>query len=108
MVISDIYASSQAEDEMPTKDVRLCLHEESGSIGFGGEAVVEGNSPRYDFYGPVYFRNGIHIFGDMYSANEQKLGTTCTSSDTLSRLIATNADAMLRFCQNCLDTRMLQ
>lgn len=94
MVISDIYASSQAEDEMPTKDVRLCLHEESGSIGFGGEAVVEENSPRYDFYGPVYFRNGIHIFGDMYSTNEQKLGTTWVDGKPIYRYVYRNTTTL--------------
>lgn len=94
LVISDIYASSQAADEMPTKDVRLCLHEESGSIGFGGEAVPEENAPRFDFYGPVCFRNGISISGDMYSTSEQKLGTTWVDGKPIYRYVYRNTTTL--------------
>lgn len=58
LVLSDIYASSEAMDEMPTKDVRLCLDQNTGSIGFGGEARTEEDGPHYDFYGPVHFLAG--------------------------------------------------
>ena len=53
LVLADIYAASVAADEMPTKDVRLCLDQNTGSIGFGGEAVFHSGGPEYDFYGLV-------------------------------------------------------
>ena len=58
LVLSDIYASSEAMDEMPTKDVRICLDQNTGSIGFGGEARTEEDGPHYDFYGPVHAHAG--------------------------------------------------
>ena len=59
LVLSDIYASSTASDEMPTKDVRLCLEQNTGSIGFGGEATGTATTPEYDFYGLIRARGGI-------------------------------------------------
>ena len=58
LVVRDIYSTSTALDDMPTKEVFLDVNETTGSMGFGGESVNEGATPRYDFYGPVYFRAG--------------------------------------------------
>ena len=58
LVLWDIYAVSQAMDEMPTKEIRLSIHEASGSMGFGGEAQASTEGPHYDFYGPVHLRAG--------------------------------------------------
>ena len=58
LMLADIYAASQAMDEMPTKEIRLSIHEESGNMGFGGEARTDTDGPHYDFYGPVHFRAG--------------------------------------------------
>ena len=58
LVLSDVYAASVASDEMPTKDVRLCLDQNTGSMGFGGEARLGESTPHYDFYGPVHFHSG--------------------------------------------------
>lgn len=38
LVVSDIYASSTAMDEMPTKETILDVDESNGSMGFGGAA----------------------------------------------------------------------
>ena len=43
---------------MPTKEMFLDINETTGSMGFGGESVNEGATPRYDFYGPVHFHAG--------------------------------------------------
>lgn len=59
LVLEDIYAVSQAMDEMPTKEIRLSIHEASGSMGFGGEAQASTDGPHYDFYGPVHLRAGV-------------------------------------------------
>ena len=59
LVLGDIYAASQAMDEMPTKEIRLSIHEASGSMGFGGEAQASADGPHYDFYGPVHLRAGV-------------------------------------------------
>ena len=59
LVLGDIYAASQAMDEMPTKEIRLSIHEASGSMGFGGEAQASTDGPHYDFYGPVHLRAGV-------------------------------------------------
>ena len=73
LVLSDIYAASEAADEMPTKDVRLCLDQNTGSIGFGGEAQSVGGGPEYDFYGPVRLRAGA-TGTVVYSTKESDTG----------------------------------
>ena len=73
LVLSDIYAASEAADEMPTKDVRLCLDQNTGSIGFGGEAQSVGGGPEYDFYGPVRLRAGV-TGTVVYSTKESDTG----------------------------------
>ena len=73
LVLADIYAASQAMDEMPTKEIRLSIHEESGNMGFGGEARTDTDGPHYDFYGPVHFRAGS-TGQTVYSAGEVETG----------------------------------
>lgn len=73
LVFSDIYAASTSGTEMPTKETYWDVDEETGSMGFGGEAMSSGTTPRYDFYGPVYFRAGV-AGGMVYSNNEVDTG----------------------------------
>lgn len=73
LMLADIYAASQAMDEMPTKEIRLSIHEESGNMGFGGEARTDTDGPHYDFYGPVHFRAGS-TGQTVYSAGEVETG----------------------------------
>ena len=73
LMLADIYAASQAMDEMPTKEIRLSIHEESGNMGFGGEARTDADGPHYDFYGPVHFRAGS-TGQTVYSAGEVETG----------------------------------
>ena len=73
LVLGDIYAASQAMDEMPTKEIRLSIHEASGSMGFGGEAQASTDGPHYDFYGPVHLRAGV-TGTVVYSTEESNTG----------------------------------
>lgn len=73
LVVRDIYSTSTALDDMPTKEVFLDINETTGSMGFGGEASDDANVVRYDFYGPVYFRAGV-AGGMVYSNNEVDTG----------------------------------
>ena len=73
LVFSDIYAYSTSASEMPTKETYWDVDEETGSMGFGGEARNEGTTPRYDFYGPVHFLAGAT--GQMvYTSAEKDTG----------------------------------
>ena len=73
LVLSDIYASVNALDEMPTKETYWDVNETNGSMGFGGEATGTGSTPQYDFYGPINARNGI-TGGTRYSTSEVDTG----------------------------------
>ena len=93
LVLSDIYASSEAMDEMPTKDVRLCLDQNTGSIGFGGEARTDTDGPHYDFYGPVHFRAGS-TGQTVYSAEELDTGSVWIDGRPIYRVCGMQARAM--------------
>lgn len=71
--MSDIYASVNALDEMPTKETYWDVNETNGSMGFGGEATGTGSTPQYDFYGPINAQNGI-VGGTRYSTSEVDTG----------------------------------
>lgn len=75
LVLSDIYASVNALDEMPTKETYWDVNETNGSMGFGGEATGTGSTPTYDFYGPINARNGV-IGGTRYSTSEVDTGNS--------------------------------
>ena len=62
LVLSDIYASVNALDEMPTKETYWDVNETNGSMGFGGKATGTGSTPQYDFYGPINAREGVSGF----------------------------------------------
>ena len=75
MVLSDIYATVNALDEMPTKETYWDVNETNGAMGFGGEATGTGSTPTYDFYGPINARNGV-IGGTRYSTSEVDTGNS--------------------------------
>lgn len=115
LVLSDIYASSEAMDEMPTKDVRLCLDQNTGSIGFGGEARTGEDGPHYDFYGPVHFLAGS-TGQTVYSANEVDTGNRWIDGRPIYRTVfrgasmITNAQAAFATLpsepENIIDMRL--
>lgn len=115
LVLSDIYASSEAMDEMPTKDVRLCLDQNTGSIGFGGEARTGEDGPHYDFYGPVHFLAGS-TGQTVYSMNEVDTGSHWIDGRPIYRTVIrgasmlTNAQGMFATLpgdpENIIDMRL--
>ena len=90
LVLADIYAASQAMDEMPTKEIRLSIHEESGNMGFGGEARTDTDGPHYDFYGPVHFRAGS-TGQTVYSAEELDTGSVWIDGRPIYRVCGMQA-----------------
>ena len=90
LMLADIYAASQAMDEMPTKEIRLSIHEESGNMGFGGEARTDTDGPHYDFYGPVHFRAGS-TGQTVYSAEELDTGSVWIDGRPIYRVCGMQA-----------------
>lgn len=93
LVLADIYAASQAMDEMPTKEIRLSIHEESGNMGFGGEARTDTDGPHYDFYGPVHFRAGS-TGQTVYSAEEVDTGSVWIDGRPIYRAVIRGASVL--------------
>ena len=73
LVLSDIYATVNAMDEMPTKETFWDINQANGAMGFGGEAP-QGDGPAYKFYGAVESEGirGVNI----YNAGEEATGGT--------------------------------
>lgn len=93
LVLSDIYASVNALDEMPTKETYWDVNETNGSMGFGGEATGTGSTPQYDFYGRINARSGI-IGGTRYSTGEVDTGNNWVDGKRIyARMIAITTPA---------------
>lgn len=90
LIVKDIYNTSTALDDMPTKEVFLDVNETTGSMGFGGEASDDADVVRYDFYGPIYARSGI-IGGMIYSTSEVDTGNSWIDGKRIYSRILTYA-----------------
>lgn len=97
-VVSDIYGSSAAQDEMPTKEQIWDIDESTGNMGFGGDAPLSTEDAGYRFYKFADFAGGYK----KYSAEEVNTGNVwldgkpiyraCVSTKTsLSNAIGTVA-----------------
>ena len=97
-VVSDIYGSSAAQDEMPTKEQIWDINESTGNMGFGGDAPLSTEDAGYRFYKFADFAGGYK----KYSAEEVNTGNVwldgkpiyraCVSTKTsLSNAIGTVA-----------------
>lgn len=97
-VVSDIYGSSVAQDEMPTKEQIWDIDESTGNMGFGGDAPLSTEDAGYRFYKFADFAGGYK----KYSAEEVNTGNVwldgkpiyraCVSTKTsLSNAIGTVA-----------------
>ena len=97
-VVSDIYGSSVAQDEMPTKEQIWDIDESTGNMGFGGDAPLSTEDAGYRFYKFADFAGGYK----KYSAEEVNTGNVwldgkpiyraCVSTTTsLSNAIGTVA-----------------
>ena len=73
--------------------IRLSIHEESGNMGFGGEARTDTDGPHYDFYGPVHFRAGS-TGQTVYSAEELDTGSVWIDGRPIYRVCGMQARAM--------------
>ena len=69
-VVSDIYGSSAAQDEMPTKEQIWDIDESTGNMGFGGDAPLSTEGAGYRFYKFADFAGGYK----KYSAEEVNTG----------------------------------
>ena len=71
-VVTDIYASSTAADEMPTKEQFWDVDETTGKMGFGGDAPTDAENAGYRFYKFVDLTGGYKV----YSEDEVPTGNT--------------------------------
>lgn len=93
LVVRDIYSTSTALDDMPTKEVFLDINETTGSMGFGGEARTDTDGPHYDFYGPVHFRAGS-TGQTVYSVEELDTGSVWIDGRPIYRVCGMQVRAM--------------
>ena len=63
-VVSDIYGSSAAQDEMPTKEQIWDIDEATGKMGFGGDAPLSTDGAGYRFYRFVDFSAGYKKYSE--------------------------------------------
>ena len=63
-VVSDIYGSSAAQDEMPTKEQIWDIDESTGNMGFGGDAPLSTDDAGYRFYRFVDFSAGYKKYSE--------------------------------------------
>lgn len=71
-VVTDLYASSTAQDEMPTKEQLWDVDETTGKMGFGGDAPLSTDNAGYRFYKFVDLTGGYKV----YSTDETATGNT--------------------------------
>ena len=63
-VVSGIYGSSAAQDEMPTKEQIWDIDESTGNMGFGGDAPLSTDGAGYRFYRFVDFSAGYKKYSE--------------------------------------------
>lgn len=63
-VVSDIYGSSTAQDEMPTKEQIWDIDETTGKMGFGGDAPLITEDAGYRFYKFVDLSAGYKTYSE--------------------------------------------
>lgn len=63
-VVTDLYASSTAQDEMPTKEQIWDIDESTGKMGFGGDAPLSTEDAGYRFYKFVDLSAGYKIYSE--------------------------------------------
>lgn len=95
LIVEDIYAQTMAISEMQTKAVYLEVDTQCGSMGFGGAADAESDTPKYDFYGTVRLHDGA-VGQTVYSTNEVDTGNNWVDGKRIySRMIAITTPATL-------------
>ena len=91
LTVSDLYASSYASDQMPTKEQFWDVNESSGKMGFGGDAPTDEEDFGYRFFKPIDAREGYKV----YSTSEVDTGNKWIDGKTIYRaVISTTATAV--------------
>lgn len=83
LCVSDLYATSYATDEMPTKEQYWDIDESTGRMGFGGDAPKEDDDFFYRFHKPVDLAGGYKI----YSTQEVDTGNTWIDGTGIFRTV---------------------
>jgi hypothetical protein len=81
--VADLYATSYASDEMPTKEQFWDIDESTGRMGFGGDAPKSDDDFSYRFHEPVDLAGGYKI----YSTEEVATGNTWIDGTGIFRTV---------------------
>lgn len=93
LIAEDIYAQTTALAEMQTKAVYLEVDTQCGSMGFGGAADAESETPKYDFYGTVRLHEGA-VGQTVYSTNEVDTGNRWIDGRPIYRTVIRGASML--------------
>ena len=83
LLVADLYATSYASDEMPTKEQFWDIDESTGRMGFGGDAPKSDDDFSYRFHEPVDLAGGYKI----YSVNEVDTGNVWIDGARIYRTV---------------------
>lgn len=81
--VADLYVTSYASDEMPTKEQFWDIDESTGRMGFGGDAPKSDDDFSYRFHEPVDLAGGYKI----YSVNEVDTGNVWIDGARIYRAV---------------------
>lgn len=82
LTVTDLYGSSTASDEMPTKEQFWDIDESTGRMGFGGDAPKADDDFFYRFHEPVDLAGGYKV----YSTQEVDTGNTWIDGTAIYRV----------------------
>ncbi len=83
LCVSDLYGTSYATDEMPTKEQFWDIDESTGRMGFGGDAPTSDDDFSYRFHEPVDLAGGYKI----YSTSEVDTGNVWIDGSRIYRAV---------------------
>lgn len=83
LLVSDLYGTSTASDEMPTKEQYWDIDESNGKMGFGGDAPTAKDEFFYRFHEPVDLAGGYKE----YSTQEVNTGNTWIDGTGIFRTV---------------------
>ena len=93
LTVRDLYASSAAMDAMPTKAQYWDVDDDTGKMGFGGDAPAAEEPDSYRFYGPIDARGGIHGMGEV-TETASNTGTAASGASFYSSPVTVTEDGL--------------
>ena len=78
---SDLYTTSYASDQMPTKEQYWDIDESTGKMGFGGDAPTSDEDAGFRFFKQADFKSGYKV----YSTSEVDTGNKWIDGKTIYR-----------------------